>query len=52
MIMDVKLSFTPIHQFIPTAAGSATKEGKVFADKYITNGDGKNLYIEQTDKLN
>ena len=52
MIMDVKLSFTPIHQFIPTAAGSATKEGEVFADKYITNGTGENLYIKQTDKKN
>ena len=52
MIMDVKLSFTPIHQFIPTAAGSATKEGKVEAAKYITNGVTENKYITQTKDLN
>jgi len=53
MIMDVKVAFTPIHQFIPTAAGSATKEGKVFADKYITFGSTpENTYINQTDKKN
>ena len=53
MIMDVKVAFTPIHQFIPTAAGSATKEGKVFADKYITFGSTpENTYIDQTNKLN
>ena len=55
MIMDVNCSFTPIHEFIPSAG--ATKEGDIFrTSKFITNGTTtENTYLKnrgEKDSLN
>ena len=50
MVLDVSLSFKPIHNFVPTA-DTIVNGDTVTANKFITHGKvDKNKYIKQINK--